>query len=115
MIASLPNPLQGDLNSYYRFLNELGERFHASHHLVISQLELRMLLKSHSDVSLVLYSNKNNNDSFQLVVCWIVCVIVIYYIANLLSQVNYINSVCMFVFSMAHIKYWSECENLFLR
>ena len=25
---------QGDLNSYYRFLNELGERFHASHHLV---------------------------------------------------------------------------------
>ena len=30
--------LQGDLNSYYRFLNELGERFHASHHLVSDKL-----------------------------------------------------------------------------
>ena len=35
--------LQGDLNSYYTFLNELGERFHASHHLVRRQqgMELR--------------------------------------------------------------------------
>ena len=26
---------QGDLTAYYRFLNELGDRFHASHHLVM--------------------------------------------------------------------------------
>ena len=36
---------QGDLNEYYTFLNELGERFHASHHLVMRMAQFLVLLQ----------------------------------------------------------------------
>ena len=36
---------QGDLTAYYRFLNELGERFHASHHLVMRMAQFLVLLQ----------------------------------------------------------------------
>jgi len=36
---------QGDLNEYYRFLNELGDRFHASHHLVMRMAHFLVLLQ----------------------------------------------------------------------
>ena len=36
---------QGDLAEYYRFLNELGERFHASHHLVMRMAQFLVLLQ----------------------------------------------------------------------
>jgi len=36
---------QGDLNEYYRFLNELGDRFHASHHLVMRMAQFLVLLQ----------------------------------------------------------------------
>merc|ERR1711874_424684 len=36
---------QGDLNEYYKFLNELGERFHASHHLVMRMAQFLVLLQ----------------------------------------------------------------------
>jgi len=36
---------KGDLNSYYRFLNELGERFHASHHLVMRMAQFLVTLQ----------------------------------------------------------------------
>lgn len=37
--------MQGDLSSYYRFLNELGTRFHASHHLVMRMAQFIVLLQ----------------------------------------------------------------------
>ena len=36
---------QGDLTGYYRFLNELGDRFHASHHLVMRMAQFLVLLQ----------------------------------------------------------------------
>ena len=36
---------QGDLTAYYRFLNELGDRFHASHHLVMRMAQFLVLLQ----------------------------------------------------------------------
>jgi len=36
---------KGDLNCYYRFLNELGERFHASHHLVMRMAQFLVILQ----------------------------------------------------------------------
>ena len=36
---------QGDLNEYYKFLNELGDRFHASHHLVMRMAQFLVLLQ----------------------------------------------------------------------
>jgi len=36
---------QGNLTAYYRFLNELGDRFHASHHLVMRMAQFLVLLQ----------------------------------------------------------------------
>ena len=43
---------QGDLTGYYRFLNELGERFHASHHLVMRMAQFLVLLQGKNCQSL---------------------------------------------------------------
>ena len=43
---------QGDLTAYYRFLNELGERFHASHHLVMRMAQFLVLLQGKNCQSL---------------------------------------------------------------
>jgi len=44
-IAKFKELSQGDLNGYYKFLNELGDRFHASHHLVMRMAQFLVLLQ----------------------------------------------------------------------
>eukprot|EP00092_Neocalanus_flemingeri_P001056 GFUD01001126.1.p1 GENE.GFUD01001126.1~~GFUD01001126.1.p1 ORF type:complete len:653 (+),score=128.14 GFUD01001126.1:144-2102(+) len=44
-IAKFKELPQGDLNGYYKFLNELGDRFHASHHLVMRMAQFLVLLQ----------------------------------------------------------------------
>jgi len=44
-VAAFQSLPQGDLTAYYRFLNQLGDRFHASHHLVMRMAQFLVLLQ----------------------------------------------------------------------